>query len=84
MVLFFFFGFKLLKQGWETDPVPKKNEELEEVEEELERSEHEEANPSTLEGGAAKQQNWQNRAHRFFVSDSLICISIRTFTSIHY
>jgi hypothetical protein len=25
-------GFKLLKQGWDTDPNPKKNEELEEVE----------------------------------------------------
>jgi hypothetical protein len=48
--------------------VPKKNEELEEVEEELERSEHEEANPSTLEGGVvAKQQSLGQRTHKFFV-----------------
>jgi len=70
MVLFFFFGFKLLKQGWETDPNPKKNEELEEVEEELERSEHEEANPSGLEAGAAngqpKQRSIQIRIRQFF------------------
>lgn len=63
MVLFFFFGFKLLKQGWETDPVPKKNEELEEVEEELERSEHEAANPAALEAG--QQRSLQNRIQIF-------------------
>jgi putative Ca2+/H+ antiporter (TMEM165/GDT1 family) len=46
MVLFFYFGVKLLKQGWETDPNPGKNEELEEVEEELERSGQEEGTPA--------------------------------------
>jgi putative Ca2+/H+ antiporter (TMEM165/GDT1 family) len=52
IVLFLFFGLKLLKEVYDHDPKATKNEELEEVEQELEAKE---AKKSDLESGVAEQ-----------------------------